>query len=652
MTRPIVCLLAPLLAAPALAAQQPAPVRLDDLVVTATRTPWAAAAVPAAVTVLDGEDLRARGVRFVADALREVPGFALVQGGSYGAVASAFLRGGESDYLKVLVDGVPLNAPGGSLNLADLPLDDVARIEVVRGPASVLHGADAVTGVVQLFTRQGGGKLSGDVAARGGSFGAGEVAGRAAAARGDWSLAVAGSRFASDGIYEFNNRYRAGGGSLRLGWDGGVRGAVSLTARLGDVRAAYPTDGSGVPVDRNQFTAERTLLLGLEGRRQVAGGVNATVRAFGRRLRADAEDQRDGAADTTGFGFEGERTALTWRRGMEATLDWDVATRTRLTAGAGIERESEDQASRTVSNFGSGVFEERGTFEATRTTRHALLQLLAEPTSGLALQAGVRFDDNSAFGRFTTARAGVTLRPTGRTRAWLTAGTAFKAPTFSELFAGSPFEVGNPGLRPERSRSVELGVEHHLANGALTLGTTAFAQEFRDLIQYVSAAPGEPTYANLQGADARGIETTIELRPTSWATLRGHWTWLRTEVTDTGAVSSVAFRQGEALLRRPGASGALLATVRARGAVVGVMVSRVGERDDADFRDFPAARVALPSYVLVDASLDLPVGRPAPGAPALDLTFRAENLLDERYEQVVGFRTRGRTLLGGGRLRF
>jgi vitamin B12 transporter len=137
-------LLAPVL----LPAQQADTMRLPDLVVTATRTEWGADKIPAATTVLHGDDLRARGVRFVGEALREVPGMMLVQTGSYGAVTSAFMRGGESDYVKVLVDGIPLNTPGGALNLADLSLDDIDRIEVVRGPASVLYGADAMSGVV------------------------------------------------------------------------------------------------------------------------------------------------------------------------------------------------------------------------------------------------------------------------------------------------------------------------------------------------------------------------------------------------------------------------------------------------------------------------------------------------------------------------
>ena len=130
-------------------------VAIDSLVVTATKVPVPASATGAAVTVLNGDDLRAQGVRRVVDALRMVPGVAIAQLGGTGAVASVFMRGGESDHVQVLIDGVQVNDPGGSYDWAHLTTDDVERIEIVRGPVSVLYGSDAVAGVVQIFTRAG-----------------------------------------------------------------------------------------------------------------------------------------------------------------------------------------------------------------------------------------------------------------------------------------------------------------------------------------------------------------------------------------------------------------------------------------------------------------------------------------------------------------
>src|SRR5256885_14235611 len=130
--------------------------RLSPIVVSATKAEAPGSALTQAVTVISGDDLRARGVTRVTDALREVPGAAVVQSGSFGAVTSLFLRGGESRYTKVLIDGVPVNAPGGFFDFSHLTTDNIDRIEIVRGPASVLYGADAATGVVQIFTRRAG----------------------------------------------------------------------------------------------------------------------------------------------------------------------------------------------------------------------------------------------------------------------------------------------------------------------------------------------------------------------------------------------------------------------------------------------------------------------------------------------------------------
>ena len=145
--------------------------RLPELIVTPTKLPTRPDAVVSSVTTISGDDLKARGIRFVQDALRDVPGATLVQVGSYGGVSSLFMRGGESDYVKVLVDGIPVNQSGGGYNWANLTTDNVDRIEILRGPGSVIYGSDAVSGVVQIFTRRGQGRLAFEGGAEGGTFG-------------------------------------------------------------------------------------------------------------------------------------------------------------------------------------------------------------------------------------------------------------------------------------------------------------------------------------------------------------------------------------------------------------------------------------------------------------------------------------------------
>ncbi|MEX0908203.1 MAG: TonB-dependent receptor plug domain-containing protein, partial [Gemmatimonadaceae bacterium] len=136
-----------------LGAQQRDTVVLEGVVISATKAPVASSALTQSVTVISGEELRARGVMTVAEALRGVPGVALASNGSFGSLTSLFLRGGESRYTKFLIDGVPVNAVGGYFDLSHLTTDNIERIEVVRGPASAVHGADAVSGAVQIFTR-------------------------------------------------------------------------------------------------------------------------------------------------------------------------------------------------------------------------------------------------------------------------------------------------------------------------------------------------------------------------------------------------------------------------------------------------------------------------------------------------------------------
>jgi vitamin B12 transporter len=148
--------------------QSPDTTQLGAVVVSASKVPRSADVLTQAVTVISGDDLRARGVARVADALREVPGASLVQSGSFGAITSLFLRGGENRYTKVLLAGVAVNAPGGYFDFSHLTTDNIERIEIVRGPASVC-GADAVTGIVQIFTRRGGPGGRASIGARGGT---------------------------------------------------------------------------------------------------------------------------------------------------------------------------------------------------------------------------------------------------------------------------------------------------------------------------------------------------------------------------------------------------------------------------------------------------------------------------------------------------
>lgn len=621
--------------------------QLADIVVTGTSVPTRAGAIAAAVTVLSGDDLRARGIRFVQDALREVPGFYVVSGGSFGAATSLFARGGESNYVKVLVDGVAANHPGGAFDFATLSLDNVERIEVVRGPASVVHGSDAVGGVVHVISRGGNGRprVAGSVQA--GTFGAMGVEASATAGTGRFGWSGGFSRFTTNGIYDFNNRFEtaSAGARLRFAPDGAT--GLSVAGRYGWNTYAFPTDGSGALADSNQFSTGHTLLVSATAERRLSGLVEVAATAGAMETRYDFADAMDFPGDTSGFGFASERRTDAARRTADLRVHIRPGGFLVLTGGGQLERLSERQVGWATSNFGSGPFtDEQPPFDTSRTNRAVYAQATADLPSGLALNAGVRHDDDRAFGGFTTARAGIVYRIRSGTRLRASAGSAFKAPSFAESFADSPFERGDRTLRPERTRSWEVGAEQVLASGRVSLSAAWFEQRFRDFIQYVATDPPQPTYFNLGSATARGLEATVVVQPVECVTMTGQYTRLVTEVTDGGGGESLEFLTGGRLLRRPDhalrLSGAYQVPDRLR---LSIAANRIGRRDDIDFSIFE--RVQLAGYWTLDASAELRVLR-ARGVPVA-LTTRVENALDATFETIVGFPSRGRTLFVGMR---
>ncbi|HEV7836680.1 MAG TPA: TonB-dependent receptor plug domain-containing protein, partial [Gemmatimonadaceae bacterium] len=243
--------------------------QLGTVVISASKVPKPAASLTQPVTVLSGEDLRARGVTRVSDALKEVPGAALVQSGSYGAVTSLFLRGGESRYTKVLIDGVPVNAPGGYFDFSHLTTDNIDRIEIVRGPASVLYGADAVSGIVQIFTKRGSGEPRGSIGVRGGTYHSIDVDAGASGSTPLGGFSVGAAQHSTDGILPFNNQYRNGTLSTALTLAEGAGGDARISARYTAAEFHYPTDFAGQPVDSNSYRTQHRLTVGFEGGRNI-----------------------------------------------------------------------------------------------------------------------------------------------------------------------------------------------------------------------------------------------------------------------------------------------------------------------------------------------------------------------------------------------
>jgi vitamin B12 transporter len=627
-------------------------VLLPGLVVTATRVPMRAEALPTPVTVLTAADLRERGVRTVADALRTVPGATLVQAGPRGGQTSLFLRGGQSGYVKVLVDGVPVNDPGGAIDLADLTTHQVDRIEVVRGPVSVLYGSDAIAGVVQIFTRRGLGAPSFTLSTTGGlgerrhddgRYGTIDAAGTLTGAAGPVGFTVGGGRSWNDGLYPLNSDRRIDVINARVDWDGHAGTEISATARFSDSDTGFPTDGAGNLVDGNARLERRSLTAGVEAGHRLSRSVVARLQLGLLERDQLAVDEPDGPADTVGV-YASRLHGSIRRLGADARVDVELP---RTIASMGIAIQDQRGTTSYASESEWGPYEAKAEFE--RRNRGYYAQVLSEPVPGLNLTAGGRVDDNAVFGTFRTYRVGLSYG-LGATRVRGALGRAFREPTFPESFGSGFGDRGNPALVPERSRSWELGIEQRIT-GPFRVGATWFDQRFRDMIQYTFTTPGpdDPNYFNVGAATARGLEVTAEA-DIGRIRVDGSYTWLTTRVLDPGLASDASFVEGDRLLRRPAHAAALAGRYRLERGTLGITIHRTGERDDLDFgAGFPAPKVALPAYATVDLSAEHRL--PAARGIAWDVILRMENALNARYEAIRGFPAPGRLIAVGLRLR-
>jgi vitamin B12 transporter len=620
-------------------------VQLRPVVVSASKVPKPAASLSQAVTVLSGDDLRTRGVARVSDALREVPGASLVQSGSFGALTSLFLRGGESRYTKVLIDGVPVNAAGGFFDFSHLTTDNIDRIEIVRGPASVLYGADAVSGIVQIFTRPGSNERRASLAARGGTYHSLDFNGDVAGSTPLGAFSLGAGHHSSDGILPFNNQYRNGTLSSALTLARGAGGEAKIAARYTAAEFHYPTDFTGQPVDSNSYRVQHRLTVGLDASRNI----NANIQA---RLLAGNNDVSDLSEDiAVPFGSSTPQHSAFrsrgYRRNIEGRLAFFLPSDATLSLGATFEKEHENSSN--ASGAVGAPTTETDSFDASRHNVAYYSELLGNLADRFSYTVSGRVDDNSDYRRFATYRLGAntTLVRWLRIRAALS--TAFNAPAFNQL-RPTLYTVGSPDLRPERIFSGEIGLVASLRADAAQFSASYFAQRFSDLIQYVNGGPPtfKGSFANLTGATANGYEAELQIVPaTNW---RGSasYTVVKPRVTRIDAGYQGSDHVGDALLRRPTHSGSLvLSYTRSRGASLSTAVSFVGKRPDLDFVQFPSPRVTLREYTKADMSAEYPFA--SSSRTQLAITARIENLFDTRYEDVLNFKAPGRTILIGGR---
>ena len=264
----------------------------------------------------------------------------------------------------MLIDGVPVNAPGGFFDFSHLTTDNIDRIEIVRGPASVLYGADAVTGIIQIFTRQGSDKRRASLGARGGTYHSFDLDGDAMGAGRFGEFSLGGGHHSTDGILPFNNQYRNGTLSSALSLVRGARGDVKIAARYTAAEFHYPTDFSGQPVDSNSYRTQHRLTVGLDAGRNLSANIQA-------RLLVGDNDVSDLTADiAVPFGATTpEHSAFSsrgYRRNAEGRLAFFLPADATVTIGATYEKEHENSSS--SSGPVNGPMTQTDSFDASRHT--------------------------------------------------------------------------------------------------------------------------------------------------------------------------------------------------------------------------------------------------------------------------------------------
>ena len=620
----------------------------ETVVVTATRTPVPLESAGAQLDALTGAQLTTMRPVAADDALRFLPGTAFGATGQRGALTSLFVRGGDSTYNKVIVDGVTINETGGFFDFGTLPLTEADHLEFVRGAQSTLYGSDAMTSVIQVWTRNGN-TVTPELrfGADGGNFGT---------ANGYASLAGANGRFDYN---LFGDQFNTNGEGVNNHYSNSLQGAnlgVALTDNVSlRVRFRHSNSFTGLPGEwnfngdplqppdpsewkqlNNLLGSAELTVTGPSGWEHHFTGFEYNYRYQDVNLTGQTDRVDDfptHASDhinRAGFEYQGTYLERSWAQ---------------TTVGYRFEDEN-------------GIIGDLDYPPSTHGVRlnddvYAQQQITWKRLTAIA---GGRFVHNGAFGNTGVPRAALTLlalrggQILSGTRLRFSYSGGFKEPRLEETFAGPPFSVPNPGLKPERARSFETGFDQGLLANRFSFGATYFNNLFKDRIDYAS----DPVtfigqYVNVDKSFAQGAEVGFRGQINSRLSLNSAYTYTSTQIlaapecTPANFCDPTILGVGRPLLRRPKNSGTLLLTYlgnRWGGSLGG---SFVGRRPDSDFLGFGIDHAA--GYARVDLG----------GWYAINSRMTAyvnvENALDRHYNEVVGYPALGANFRAGMRFR-
>lgn len=599
------------LAASGAAAQTQTEKQLPKVVVTANRIPQPKDKIGSAVTVITHEQIERSGASQAYDLLKLVPGVNVTRNGGPGATSQVRIRGSNPGQVRVMIDGVFMNDPSSAnteFDFNSVLINDIERIEVLRGPQSSLYGSDAMGGVINIITRKGEGKPKFNALAEGGYFKTLRQAAGVNGSHGDVDYSLQLQNYKTDGFSRVTNSTENDGSTNkavtgRLGWKANDTFSFDLSGNYSDLKADYDRTG----LDGDNVSDKLTL----SGRAAMTVSLfeGAWDHIFSIKAADTERDFDEPLSTTTRFStFDGRQTTIEYQS--------NAKLRSRDVLTVGLLSEEQEARNTATTNLGVKTTNVNSDFR----TNSFYSQYLMGITDTTTLTLGGRNDRHSTFGIANTYRTTLAQEiPATGTILRTSFGTGYKAPTLFQLFHPT---FGNSGLRPEESRGYDGGFEQTLWKERIGFGVTGFYNDYTNLINFSGG-----TYSNAPKATTRGTESEAHFNATSELTLRSSHTYLLSEDSSTH----------KTLPRRPKHTlvGGVDYNVNKLGQV-GMDVRYVSRQWDSATtanRVKPFTTVDLYGSYEVD--------------PRVSVYTRLENLFDREYQEVRNFNAPGFSVYAG-----
>ncbi len=612
---------------------------LSEIVVSATRTKTSSIEVASSISVIDSAEIAASNKTDMLDLLKGQYGLIVTQGGGPGQLAQVYMRGANPDQVLVEMNGVKMNMPddpGNSFDFSSVPLDNIERIEILRGPQSTLYGSDATAGVINIITRRAANASNYFANAEGGSLGTYKGLVGASGKSGSTDYSVTLSKTKSDGIppadQKFGNTVKSGyqyyNFSSNAGYEINSKVGLNFFAAFNKGKAGIAQHGGPLGDDPTYFGYHE------QGEYRGEANINSFQGAWQQKVGVSfMRNLRRYSYDST---LNNPASSRSFYSGNFYQFDWEnnfsVFPQNLLTLGLEAAKQSSSSDYFSLSSMPYLNFASHLPLVSVNSFS-SYLQDQINILEDAFTTVGIRYDNYGKRGSAATFRItqAYLFKNTG-TKLKATYGTGFKAPTLVDLY--DPL-YGNLNLKSERSTGWEAGVEQYLFNYSSLFGVTYFNNIFTDMFGY----DNNFRTINIGKAQTDGIEISFTAMINE--SLRASASYTLTNALDKTSGSQYENLQ---LVRRPKQSASLGLNYNFSDDLnVNLNAVYVGTRYDVyvDYSSFSAARVQLDAYTLMGVSASYKVSE------NFKLYGRIENLLNAKYEEVYGFGTPGRTAYAG-----